>query len=321
MSKIVLGIDVSKLKFDVALLLANDKFKHKKFDNKPTGFSQLIEWLEKYVSSTQELHICMEATGHYNEALATFLFDAGFKVSVVNPAQIKGFAYSKLARTKTDQADAKLIAGFCLAMNPKAWQPYPPHIRELQALIRRLEALQNMDAQEHNRMESASEAVLPSIMAIRDKLAEEIVSIKKRIRDHIDRNPDMRDKKMLLETIPGIGESTIAQILAFMNVEAFENARQLAAFVGLNPKQRQSGSSVLGRSRLSKIGNANLRKAFYFPAIVATRFNPIIKSFSEKLRSNGKSKMVIIGAAMRKLVHIIYGVLKSHKPFNPALAA
>ncbi len=144
--------------------------------------------------------------------------------------------------------------------------------------------------------------------------------VRNKIRDHIDNHPDLRDRSKLLETTPGVGEATIAQVLAFIgNVEDFKNAKQLAAFVGLNPKQRQSGTSVHGRARLSKVGNSNLRKAFYMPAVSAKRYNPVIKDFCEKLKVSGKPTMLIIGAAMRKLIHIIFGVLKSGKPFDASL--
>lgn len=318
MTKVVLGVDISKSKFDVALLKDN-KIKNKKFDNNQNGFSQLRDWLKKF--GDQDLHVCMEATGVYGEELATNLFDAGYVVSVVNPAQIKGFSQSELARTKTDEADAKLIARFCYVMNPKPWQPKPPHIRELQALVRRLESLQDMHLQESNRLGVASNAVKFSIEAVISSLEKQIKVLKEKIKNHIDNHPDLRNKKLLLDTIPGVGEATIAQILAFIgNVEDFKNVKQFIAFIGLNPKHRRSGSSVIGKSHLSKIGNSNLRKALYMPAIVARRFNPVIKAFSDKLKKAGKPTMLIIGAAMRKLCHIIYGVLKSKKNFDIALA-
>ncbi len=318
MTKTVLGVDISKSKFDVALL-RNNKIKSKKFDNNQRGFSQLLDWLTKY--EIQDLHVCMEATGIYGEELATCLFESGYTVSVVNPAQIKGFAQSELARTKTDEADAKLIARFCYAINPKSWQPKPFHIRELQALVRRLEALQGMLLQETNRLEVSPSSVKFSIEAVISSLEKQIKVLKEKIKNHIDNNPDLRDKKSLLDTIPGVGEATIAQILAFMsNVEDFKNAKQFAAFIGLNPKHRRSGSSVIGKSHLSKIGDSNLRKALYMPAIVARRFNPVVKAFSDRLTKAGKPTMVIIGGAMRKLCHIIYGVLKNKKAFDIALA-
>ncbi len=320
MSKIILGIDISKAKFDAALLL-EDKCKNKKFDNKPSGFIELIGWLNMKGATVKNLHVCMEATGIYNEALATYLVDAGYTVSVVNPAQIKGFSQSELIRNKTDKADAQLIARFCRAINPQSWQPKPLHVRELQALVRRLTALQGMYHQENNRLKVMHCNVYASIESVMEKLTEELELIKKKIHAHIEQHPDLNEKSKLLETIPGVGDATIAQVLAFMsNIGDFKTAKQLAAFVGLNPKQRQSGSSVQGRSRLSKTGDANLRKAFYMPAVCAKNHNPIIKSFCENLSKSGKPKMLIIGAAMRKLVHIIFGVLKSGKPFNPSLA-
>jgi transposase len=314
----VLGIDISKSTFDVALLL-EDKVKTKKFDNKIKGFSELLEWLKK--KEVADLHVCMEATGTYGEALAAYLFDLGYTVSVVNPAKIKGFSLSELSRNKTDRADAQLIARFCRALNPKPWIPKPQHIRELQEWVHRLGALQSMYYQENNRLEVSTGNVQGSIKKIMKKLSQEIDEIKKNIHDHIDQNPDLREKNKLLETIPGVGEATISQVLAFIgNVEDFQNAKQLSAFVGLNPKQRQSGTSVSGRTRLSKIGSSSLRKAFYMPAIVAKKYNPIMKKFSDHLEKAGKPKMLIIGAIMRKLVHIIYGVLKSGKPFDANFA-
>lgn len=315
----VIGIDISKAKFDVAILLENNKVKTKKFDNTRSGFVAFIEWAKK--QELQVFHACMEATGNYGEALATFLYDSGITVSVVNPAQVKGFAQSSMSRNKTDRADAILIARFCLAVQPKAWQPDPAHIRELQDLVRRLETLKDMLQQETNRLHVASDKITPFIRTVVDKLSNQIEEIKKKIKDHISQHPDLRDKEKLLETIPGIGKATIAQVLAFIgDPSLFKSAKQLAAFIGLNPRHQQSGTSVNGRSRLSKIGDARLRKAFYMPAIVAKNYNPALKDFAERLRGSGKNTMVIIGAIMRKLVHIIYGVLKSGKPFDARLA-
>ncbi len=315
MSRIVIGVDISKLKFDATILFENNKIKQRKFDNTHSGFKDFIKWIK--LNKGEEAHICMEATGVYGDALATFLYDSGITVSMVNPLQIKGFAQSMLSRNKTDQTDATLIAHFCRAMQPKTWQPAPEHVRVLQALVRRLEALESMNRQELNRLGVAPEHIKCSIEAVIKKISEEIKLIKNKIKDHITKNPDLNDKSKLLQSIPGVGPATIMQVLAFIgDPSLFDNAKKLSAFVGLNPKQNQSGTSINGRTRLSKMGNANLRKAFYMPAVVALRYNPIIKAFSERLKASGKMMMVIIGAAMRKLLHIIYGVLKSGKPFT-----
>ncbi len=146
---------------------------------------------------------------------------------------------------------------------------------------------------------------------------KQIKEIEKLISNHIKKHTDLSDKGKLLVSIPGIGEKTVAVILAFLSdIENFKSVKQVVAFVGLNPQQRQSGTSVHGTSRISKTGNADLRKAFYMPAIVSLKFNPIVTEFAKRLGSLGKPKMVIVIAAMRKLIHIIYGVLKNKTLFN-----
>jgi transposase len=319
MTHLTVGIDISKAKFDAAILFVDNKVKTKKFTNNQSGFLEFMEWLKRH--EAENAHICLEATGVYGHALTQALFEANHAVSVVNPAQTKGFAQSELTRTKTDKADSQVIARFCRAISPPLWKPKPAHVEELQAWVRRLEGLQDLYRQEINRLDVAPVYTQSSIKTVVEKLKEELTKAKKKIKEHIKGHPDLRDKQRLLETIPGIGEATIAQILSFMsNIEDFKNARQLAAFVGLNPKQRQSGSSIHGRTRLSKVGDSRLRKAFYLPAVVAKQHNPVIKAFCERLKGAGKPTMLIIGAEMRKLVHIIYGVLKSGKAFDINLA-
>lgn len=245
------------------------------------------------------------------------MHNKNYFVSIVNPAKIKGFAQSELTRTKTDVADAKLIARFCKVMQPSKWEPIDTHIKELQSLVRRLESLGTMLNQENNRLEVAEEILQNNIHNSIVFIQKQIQEVKKLIKNHIDSNPDLKAKSLLLETIPGVGEANVAQVLAFIGeVHKFQSAKQVAAFVGVNPKQRTSGTSLRGRTMLSKTGNSSLRKAFYMPVIVAKNHNPIIKDFCHRLKLAGKHNMAIIGAAMRKLIHIIYGVLKSNKPFS-----
>jgi transposase len=310
----IVGIDMSKKKFDAALLRGN-KFKHKVFPNTLSGHEAMVAWLQK--NAITIAHVCMESTNIYGEALAEYLFDQGYTVSIVNPARIKGFAQSELSRIKTDKADASLIARFCLAMVPEAWTPDPKEIQELKALVRRLESLMEMKQQEVNRLHVAQAIVVSRLEEHIAYLDHEIKITKQHIRDHIDNHPDLKNKKMLLESIPGIGEATIHVVLSeFAHIEKFKNAKQLAAFIGVAPKERQSGSSVRGRTMMSKTGRSQLRKTFFMPALVALRYNPILIQMKQRLTASGKSKMAIVGAAMRKLVHLIYGVLKSGVPFD-----
>jgi transposase len=313
-----LGLDVSKLKFNACLLRGDGTLRHKVFANNSSGFSQLSDWLAK--QGVGRVHACLEATGTYGDSLAAYLHERGHTVSVVNPAAIKAYARSHLSRTKTDRVDAALIAGFCAERRPPAWQPPAPELRELQALVRRLDSLVEMRTMEENRLASgiAVAAVRESVEELIAHLSEQIRKTEALIRSHIDRHPGLRQQRELLDSIPGVGAATAAALLAEVpDIKQYRSAREVAAFAGLVPRERQSGSSVRGRVRLSKIGNARLRKALYFPAVTALRCSPFFQSWAEGLRQRGKSKMAVIGAAMRKLVHLAYGVLKTGKPFDP----
>lgn len=311
----ILGIDISKEKFDVALLRGG-KYRHKKFTNAKKGFEELTRWLGKL--GVETLHACMESTGIYGEGLAEYLYDQGFRVSMVNPARIKGFAQSELRRSKTDKLDASLIARFCAAMNPSLWTPDPLETRELRSLVRRVDALLGMRQQEQNRLEVSNKVLRKSIRKLIRYIDKEIEELKGEINDRIDRNPELRDKRKLLESIPAVGEATIHVILShFASIENFPNPKCLASFLGIAPRHYRSGTSVRGRTRMSKVGRSSLRKAFYMPALVGLRHNPVVADLGRRLKEAGKPPMLIIGAAMRKLVHIIYGVLKNKTPFDP----
>jgi len=243
-------------------------------------------------------------------------------VSVVNPARVNGLAPSELCRTKTDKADTLLIARFCSVMQPEPWQPPATEVKELQSLVRRLEALHGMLDQERNRLETADDIVKESIERVITHLQQEIKATRKLIRNHINRHPNLRGKRDLLESIPGVGPGTSAMILAeFGDVSRFSDAGSMASFCGLTPRHRQSGSSVRGRSMLSKTGSSRIRKALFMPALAAIRYNPVIRAFRARLLAKGKHKMIIVGAVMRKLVYFAFGVLKSGRPFDPSIAA
>jgi transposase len=321
MTEPTLGIDIAKLKFNVCLINQSGKLRHKVFPNTATGFEQLRVWLSK--QSVERVHACLEATGTYGEALSLFLHQAGHTVSVINPAAIKAFAQSRLSRTKTDRVDAELIARFTQAQEPPAWTPLPQEVRELQALVRRLESLIEMRVMEENRLSSgiSVETVRASIEEHLAYLNQEIKRTEELIHKHIDANPTLKQQSQLLDSIPGIGETTAAILLSEVtNVTQYRSARQVAAYAGLVPRERQSGSSLRGRARLSKVGNARLRKALYFPAITVLRCSPFFQAWAKGLQERGKCKMTVICAVMRKLVHVAYGVLKSGQPFDPQWA-
>ncbi len=241
-------------------------------------------------------------------------------MSVINPAAVKAFAGAQLSRTKTDKVDAEVIARFCLSQQPPAWTPPAAEVKELQALVRRLEALTEMRTMEANRLSAiiAVEAVRISVEELVAHLNQQIGRTEKLIRQHIDNHPQLKEQSQLLDSIPGIAQTTAATLLAeITDIKQYRSARQVAAYAGLVPRQHLSGSSVRGRTRLSKIGNARLRRALYFPAVTALRCSPFFQAWAKGLQERGKCKMSIIGAVMRKLVHLAYGVLKTGKPFDP----
>lgn len=316
--KHTLGIDVAKAKLDVALRLGDGKYRGKVVDNTPAGFSLLLAWLDRHKATS--LHVCMEATGTYWEAVAEYLADAGHTVSVVNPAQIKAYGSAALVRTKTDKVDARLIAEFCAAQHPEPWQAPSPAIRELRALVARRNALDAMRTQESNRLLVARDAVREGIQAHLAYLEKAIAEIEVAIRRKIDDDPGLKDQRELLDSIPGLGDKTIPVLLSYYGgPPRFGRAKAAAAFAGLDPRQHESGSSIRGKPRLSKIGHGALRKALYMPAMVAITKTAWGRAFRDRLAASGKPMMVIIGAMMRKLVHVAYGVLKSGKTFNPNL--
>lgn len=242
---------------------------------------------------------------------------------MVNPARIKAYAASTLRRFKSDKGDAELIARFCQKEAPARWTPPPESFRELQALVRHLEDLKGLRQQERNRLqaEPGSPRVREDLEAHIGFLDGQIAQVTQDIHDHIDRYPELKHRKDLLTSIPGIGETTAAVLLGEVrDLLAFSSPRQLAAYAGLVPEPRDSGTSVHRRPRLSKRGNARLRKALYLPAVVAKRHNPLLRDLSERMTKTGHCPMAILGAIMRKLLHLAYGVIKTGRPFDPDYA-
>jgi transposase len=310
-----LGIDVAKNKFQAALL-KNQKYKSKSFDNKVTGFIALLAWLKQ--REPGDVHVCLEATGSYGESLAKFLFENGYLVSIVNPSRIKAFGESELLRNKNDKIDAMLIARFCEKMNPAAWEPDPPEIEHLRMLGRRRDVLISMRTQEINRRGNPDTTVNESIEKVIAFLDREIEQISRDIKDHINSNDDLKKKRDLLDSIKGVGDVVIEAILSETNGFArFDRIEQVVAYMGLSPKEKTSGTSVKGRPSLCKIGSARLRKALYMPALSASRCNPFVRTLFQRLKAKSKHGMVIACACMKKLVHIMFGVLKNGKPFDP----
>lgn len=315
----ILGVDVGKVDFYCSLIVG-DLVASKSFPNSSTGFSQLRRWLRN--RKIERVHACLEATGGWSEELATDLHEHGHVVSIVNPLAVKAFGQSELSRTKTDKADAAMIARFCLAMQPKPWAPPNPLRRRLQQLARRRIALDEMRIQEKNRLQgpgvSGVRRSIEQTLAFFDQQIEELDA---QIRSLIGDDPTLRGQRELLTSIPGIGERLAVTILGELpSLSEFRSAKALSAFVGLCPRVFRSGTSI-SKSWLSRSGNSHIRHMLYMPAISAMRCNPILKTFADRLRAGGKRGKQIIAAVMRRLLVLAYGVVKSGKRFDPEIPA
>jgi len=264
----------------------------------------------------------MEATGVYHEQAALWLTDAGMRLSVVNPAQVRDFARGLAMRTKTDGTDSVALARYGALIQPDPWEAPPPEIRELKALITRLEALETDARRELNRREKALVAQAPALVreSLDNHLAalkQEITRLQQAIDDHINRHPGLKADRERLLSIPAVGDKTANRMLAVLHSRKFRSADQVAAFLGLIPVEHQSGSSIQKRPRLAKNGDARTRAVLYMAAIVAAQYNPHVKALYTRLCAKGKTKMAALGAAMRKLVHLCFGVVKHQTAYQP----
>jgi len=313
------GVDVSKKKFDVYFERADGRGKGKVFANDAEGVAALLAWGRAQGVDWTQAGVCLEATGPYGNALAHALHEAGVVVAIENPARIQAFARMLGARVKTDRADARLIARYARQHPPRRWTPPSAHEARLHALVSRLDDLIVMRTMEQARAQQVQGEALRSVGNVLKALEGEITRLREAISDHIDQDPDQRRKADLLNSIPGLGQETISRVLAYLGpLERFENVRQVVAYVGLNPRVRQSGQRI-GASPISKQGSSAIRKALYMPALVAKRHNPVLRAFCERLAAKGKRPKQVVVAAMRKLVHLMWGVLKSGRPFDPAI--
>jgi transposase len=265
--------------------------------------------------------VCLEATGTYYEAVAEHLHEAGYRVSVVNPAWIKHYGRSQGRRNKTDRLDAKLIADYCRTQRPVQWLPPSPELRDLRAMARRQVSLMQMRQQEVNRLKSGA---YPTFLQAQSRqliatFKQQEADLERLIRNHIKAHRCLQRPCQLLASIPGVGLKTAWRVLAEIgDVSLFTSAKQLAAYAGLSPSRVESGSSVRGQSHLTKLGNRRLRTALFFPALVAMRFHPFFRALAHRHLAKGLCKMAVVGLLMHKLIRIIFGVLKSGRPFDLA---
>jgi len=311
------GIDIAKEQFDVCLLTIEGKQFEAQFENKKSGINKFHRWLKKHAAP--DAHLALEATGVYGEQLAETMHARAYEVSVINPARIKAYGNSQMRRTKTDRLDATLIADYCRTQEPALWSPLAPEIKELRALVRHFEDLKQERQRGRNRLatQSVSNLVYKQLQAQIRLLDKQIDEVKKAMKKHIKQYPDLKQDSDLLKSIPGISDITAAVLLAELgDIRRFDNVREVVAFLGLNPRQHQSGKMNKTRG-ISRMGRKSLRAALYMPAIVAKQHNPLLKQWAEGLEKRHLKGKQIIVAVMRKLIHLAYGIIKSGKAFIP----
>lgn len=312
------GIDVAKASLQVCVLTS--PVQQRPFPNTRAGWKALDNYLSQW---HEEVWVAMEATGTYGEGVTHYLFEANYRVSVINPARIKAYGKSQMKRHKTDAIDAHLIADFCRTQQPLLWQPMRSEAEELRELVRHLDDLKQSRQREKNRLEAnpKSKVVVKQIEQLIGYLDKQIDQAKEHIRRHIELHPHLKAQSDLLTSIPGIGFQTSAQVLAQLgDLSRYDDVRQVVAMVGLDPTLRQSGSSLNYTVGIARMGHASLRAALYMPAIVAARCNPVLKVFAERMVSKGLKPLQVIVAVMRKLLHLAYGVIKNQLPFDPHYA-
>ena len=325
----IIGIDVSKATLDCAYLSDPDQQKAKRYgcNNKVNCFVSLVAWAEARSDlPITSLAFVIEPTHVYHEQLVRFLHDLGATVYLVNPGKVRKFAEGIGILSKNDWVDADLLTRYgLLARRLIAYTPIAQEINDLRSLLNRLDVLERYLRSELNRQEKTGKTMTfhrlerQSIARSVKRLKAEINTFKASIRQFIESTASLRQCFDLLCTIPGIGPKTAWIMIVILGSKPFRSAPELASFLGLNPIEKRSGKSQYRRPRLSKSGSGHYRQQFYFPAMVATRKNPDVKDLYERLLAADKTKMCALGAAMRKLVHICYGVVKNQTPYEPQI--
>lgn len=290
---------------------------------KQVDYNRLCRQLIKLADPARTL-VVMEATGNYWLGLALFLHHAGFVVSVINPIQSRHFARMQLQRTKTDAIDAQLLADFAQMIQPEPWTPPPAICEQLQQRLAQRDAFLHMRTQERNRLHAlrhnpnADKSILRRLQRHIRYLDKEITALQREIEALLLGDHAWGDSARRLLTVNGFGTIVTAWILvATHNFARCDTPEQAASFAGLAPHAKDSGSSRRGRRTVGGSGHAALRKALYMAAGSATRYNPPIKTFYERLVQNGKRKKVARCAAARKLLHIAWAVVVKEQDFDP----
>ena len=297
------GIDVSKKWLDIVVIPSGETWRT---ENTGEAIGELIKKLEQLEGKIER--IIVEATGGYESWLVSRLYDAGMPVARVNPGRVREFARSVGQLAKTDKLDAKILARFGEAVKPPLTRPLSPDEQALDALLERRTQLLNIQSAEKNRLELAPVAIRSSVQEHLNWLKKEIKKLDQEIEQFIDHHPDFKKKDALLQSVPGIGIITSSKLIADVPELGQCDRKEIAALVGIAPFNRDSGFKSGKRS--IKGGRSDVRRILYMATLCATRHNPVIKAFYQRLRNAGKKKKVALVACMRKLLTILNAIVR-----------
>ncbi len=315
-----LGIDVAKLKLDVVLLL-EDRHVHHIFANSEEGFAALHTWIQEH--GTFELSICLESTGSYSDAIVRFLQTHGYVVSLLNPAVLVSYRKTKNMRRKTDKVDAYLLALYGKDEQPSAWIPISDEVMRLRSLLAYRDDLVRTSVQERNRLKAGrlDASLIKLITDHVNWLSERQKGVEQTIKQLLENSDELKTPWLRLQTIPGFGGYAAASFIAHVGaIERFPKVGAVVSLAGLSVTQFSSGSSVYHKGHIDRHGRQPLRSLLYLCTLAALRSDAALRAWAERLQQRGKPKKIVLVAAMRKLLHIAYGVWKNDKDYNPTVA-
>ena len=318
-----LGVDVAQKELVVSLGCLYDDFSvelysRRVFRNKETGFNALHKWLQKNLKHSMNCRIVMEATGVYHQKFAHFMLDQGYEVSIVLPNKISNYMRTLEQKTITDKSCGDAIARFGLERKLENWSKPDQTYTNLQQLTRERDQIVDERTATKNRLHAEESEVFPNkgsvkrMKALIKFLNKQENEIKAEIGQHLKQNKSIKAKVDQICTIPGMGELTAVIILSETSgFELIRNKKQLTSYAGMDIKEKQSGTSVKGKPRLSKKGNRHIRKALHLPSLAAVKHNPIHKEMYTRLVEKHGIKMKALVAIQRKMLELAYTLFKN----------
>lgn len=335
MKRLSVGVDVSKKTLDVAYWAQdeNESVFVGKFANNYKGFQAIQQKIEKRSETigATVIHLVMEPSGGYEQPFAHFAHQAEWKVSLPNPLHPKRWAESQGKRTKTDLQDAKNLAHFAFVNDPLTWKPLPPEVEQLSHLLDRLDSLKKMLSQDKNRAQSAEyhvngdKAIFDDMKEVIAFLEQRIQNFQEIIKEHLKAHPHLKKQRKLLLTVSGVGDKNVLYILVMMHrwgvlTDGEGDNKGLVAYLGLDPKHHESGTSVRKRSGISRQGNKDMRSRLYMSALggIKAKNSPLTTFYRRLVVEKGKPKKVALVAASRKILVWSWAVFKSDTFFDTA---